>query len=427
MSIAHPAAEPAAQTQRLKVLLSSYFCEPGKGSEEGIGWNTVKEVSKHHDVWVIVRSDFRPSVERELARNPLPNVTWVWYDLPRVMHWWRKVPRLVIFHYYYLWQIGAYFRAKQLHEEVGFDVVHHITFGRYWNPSLMHRLGIPMLWGPVGGGESTPPDLYKTMSSEGKRYEYIRRIGRTIGHIDPLVRAVNRKATIGLATTEESEGRMRGLGGQDVRVITAMALPPADRERLMAIPFREEGPVRFLSVGELREWKGFHLGLLAFARVADQMPGSEFWVIGAGPQMSVLKELAAKHGVADRVKLLGLVPRDEVFRRLEESDVLVHPSMHDSGGWVCLEGMAAGRPVIVLDTAGPKLMITEETGFRASVASAEAAITEMADAMRTLASDRDLRRRMSEAGRERILAHYTWEGKGEEFADLYREMVGQGR
>ena len=413
----------ARQPRRLKVLLSSYFCEPGKGSEEGIGWNTVKEVSKAHDVWVIVRSDFRPSVERELARNPMPNVTWVWYDLPRVMHWWKKVPRIVILHYYYLWQIGAYRRAKQLHAEVGFDVVHHITFGRYWNPSLMYRLGIPMVWGPVGGGESTPPDFYHSLSAEGKRYEYVRRVGRAIGHVDPLVRGVNQQAAITLATTEESEERIRKLGAKDVRVITAMALPKADRDRLMEIPFRENGPMRFLSIGELREWKGFHLGLLGFARVADQIPGSEFVIIGAGPQKGVLEGLAAQHGVADRVKLIGKVPREEVFQWLEKSDVLVHPSLHDSGGWVCLEGMAAGRPVIVLNTAGPKLMINEETGFRADVTTEDGAIQEIGNAMRALAGDPALRRRMSDAGRQRILDHYTWEGKGETFGELYREIA----
>ena len=44
--------------------------------------------------------------------------------------------------------------------------------------------------------------------------------------------------------------------------------------------------------------------------------------------------------------------------------MLIHPSLHDSGGWVCLEAMAAGRPVICLDLGGPGLQVTEKTGIK---------------------------------------------------------------
>ena len=57
---------------------------------------------------------------------------------------------------YYLWQIGAYRIGKRLHQQVRFDLVHHVTFVNYWLPSFLALLPVPFVWGPVGGGESAP-------------------------------------------------------------------------------------------------------------------------------------------------------------------------------------------------------------------------------------------------------------------------------
>jgi hypothetical protein len=92
--------------KRLKVLISAYACEPGKGSEPGVGWNVVEQMARHHTVWVITRADRRQSIEAVTKDTPLPNVEWIYYDLP--LWEWRKFPKALRLHYY-LWQAGAYF------------------------------------------------------------------------------------------------------------------------------------------------------------------------------------------------------------------------------------------------------------------------------------------------------------------------------
>ena len=68
----------------------------------------------------------------------------------------------------------------------------------------------------------------------------------------------------------------------------------------------------------------------AFAKARP--PGAEYWVIGNGPELNRLQGLAEDLGVADRVVFLGQLSRDQVLDRLRECDVLVHPSLHESGG-----------------------------------------------------------------------------------------------
>jgi hypothetical protein len=73
----------------MKILLSAYACEAGRGSEPGVGWNTALEIAKYHEVWVLTRpDDGRPAIEAELAQNPNPNLHFVYFTLPFVGEIW---------------------------------------------------------------------------------------------------------------------------------------------------------------------------------------------------------------------------------------------------------------------------------------------------------------------------------------------------
>jgi len=331
--------------RRLRVLVSAYACEPGKGSEPGVGWNWVKQIARFAEVWVITRANNRGAIEKALKEEPLPNVHWVYFDLPRWARFWKKGQRGIHL-YYYLWQIGIYPVARRLHREVRFDLVHHVTFVNYWMPSLLVWLSVPFIWGPVGGGESAPQAFYKTFSWRGKIYERLRDLARGLGEHDPFTRITAKKAALALATTPETAARLKRLGAPRVEILSQVALSDEEITLLGNLPPRAGNPFRLLSLGRLLHWKGFHLGLQAFARFVRDVPESEYWLIGDGPERRNLEQLAQRLGVAERVRFWGALPREEALSKLAEVDVLVHPSLHDSGGWASVEAMAAGRPVI---------------------------------------------------------------------------------
>ena len=189
--------------KRLKVLVSAYACEPEKGSEPGVGWNCARQIARFHEVWLITRASNRSVIEAGLAAAPLPGAHFVYFDLPRWMRFWKRGRRGVLL-YYYLWQIGAYFVVKKLHRNIGFDLAHHVTFVKYWAPSFLALLGVPFIWGPVGGGESTPRGFQRSFSPRGKVHELMRDLARRLGELDPFVRWTARRATIALATTPET-------------------------------------------------------------------------------------------------------------------------------------------------------------------------------------------------------------------------------
>jgi glycosyltransferase involved in cell wall biosynthesis len=403
---------------RLRVLLSAYACEPHRGSEAGIGWNWVRQAARFHEVWVMTRSNNREAIEAAASSLPPGAVHWIYYDLPRSLRFWKRGARGMRV-YYYLWQIGIWRLARRLRATTHFDLVHHVTIGNYWTPSFLALLPTPFIWGPVGGGESAPRPFYATFGVRGRIFEHTRDILRRVGELDPFLRTTSRRARVGIATTPETAATLARLGARRVRVLSHVGLPRDEITELTAIPFRREAPVRFVSIGRLLHWKGYHLGIRAFARLAREDPTTEYWIIGDGPDRRRLEAVARSCGVSDRVQFLGVLPRERVMRALEQCDVLVHPSLHDSGGYVCVEAMAAGRPVIALGLGGPALLVSPETGFLIPARDPEQVQTDLADALAHIARDPLLRRRLSEAARQAVCTRFDWDRKGDVLSDLY--------
>jgi len=411
--------------ERLHILLSAYACEPDRGSEPGVGWNWVRHLARDHDVWVITRSNNRGVIEAALAQKPLPNAHFIYFDLPRWARFWKR-RSFGLRPYYYLWQAGAYFAARRIHRRVGFDLVHHVTFVKYWMPSFVAALPVPFVWGPVGGGESAPEPFRRRFSSRGKVYDLARRVARAIGSADPFVILTARRAALALATTEQTASRMRALGCRDVLVFSEAGLSEEDLALLTRIPVRSEPEFRIVSVGNLLHLKGFDLSLQAFARFVERGGGGQYWLIGDGPERQRLEAFVRRLGISQRVKFWGRMSRTEVLEKLTQCDVLVHPSLHDSGGWVCLEAMAAARPVVCLDLGGPGLQVTEETGIKVPAHMPEQVIHDLALAFETLAGNPELRARLGLGGRARVAREFRWEDKPARLLRLCRLETRQG-
>ena len=408
----------------MKLLISAYACEPGLGSEPGVGWNCVRQAARFHEVWVLTRKNNREPIENALKTVPLENVHFAYFDLPRWARFWKRGTRGLHL-YYYLWQIGAYLVARKLHRCVSFDLTHHVTFVNYWLPSLLPLLPVPFLWGPVGGGESAPDAFEEFWSPRHRLYEALRDAARSSSCVDPFVVLSAHRAALALATTEDTRRKLRSLGCNRVLVVPAVALTKTDISRLAALPAAPKGVFRLLSIGQLLHLKGFALGIRAFREFQQSFPASEYWIVGDGPERRSLAQLAGRLGLLSRVKFLGPLPRTEVLDKLAQCHVLAHPSLHDSGGWVCLEAIAAGRPVVCLDLGGPALQVVPRTGIKVAAIEPRQTVRDLSSAFARLASNPSLCSRLGKAGQQRVKQHFCWETKGEFYREI-SEAILQG-
>lgn len=405
----------------LNVLLSAYSCNPKKGSEPGTGWHVVRELAKYHQIWVLTRKVESVDIEAELIENPVSELHFIYFDLPS---WVCKLLRGKVHLYYYLWQIGAYFAVQKTFKEIVFDLVHHITFGNHWMPSFLVFMPVPFIWGPVEG-EHAPKSFWQSFSSYGKFYEFLREAALWIGKHDPFVRQTAKRSVLALAPTLETRKRLQQLGAKNVQTFSQTGLKTSEIEYLGQLAIQKTQCIRFLSIGRFFHFRGFHLGLQAFAEA--NIAGAEYWIIGDGPEGRRLEDLAKNLGIAEKVRFWGRLPRSQVLEKLAECHLLVHPSLHNSEGWVCLEAMAAGRPVICLDLGGVTTQVTAETGWIVPAEEPTQTVKDLAQGMVKLAQNSELRWQMGEAGRKRVKTEFCWDVKGQRLNAIYQDVMAKNR
>jgi glycosyltransferase involved in cell wall biosynthesis len=403
----------------LKVLISAYACAPNRGSEPSIGWHVATQVARWHETWVLTSSENEDAIRRATLDRPMTEtMNFVFLEpfgwrlsLPTRR---RPIPLTANIHYY-AWQVIAYAKARSLHEQLAFDIAHHVTFGRYYSPSLLSLLPASFIWGPVGGGESAPLSFWGGLGLRGVAYETLRTLVRSIGEWDPFVRTTARRSAIATATTPETAARLRKLGARNVRLMPSSGLSEGDFSPRRSSTNRE--PPFFLSVGRLVPWKGFHLALRAFSLA--RLPGVRLRIVGTGADRPRLERLVRRLGIEDSVEFTGQLARSEVRSLLEGCLALVHPSLHDSGCTACLEAMAAGKPVISLAVGGPATQVTEDTGFSIPAINPDQSVRGIADALTRMASDETLRATLGENARRRVRSMFTWTERGRLLSRLY--------
>ncbi len=374
----------------MKILLSAYACEPHKGSEPAVGWNWARTlVRQGHDVHVITRGNNQPSVQAAIDREQL-SLAVAYYDLPGWCRRWKRLPG-GLYVYYLLWQIGAYRLARRLQAGHGFDRVHHVTFASFRLPSLMGFLDIPFTFGPVGGGEATPPRLRAGLPFKSRLIERVRDLVNRLAAFDPTMNATWSHATTIACTTPETLARIPKRFRQKCVVQPTIGVAPVEDvdpnvERRAA---HMRPKASFLFVGRLLYWKGLHLALRALAEVRRQVPEVRLRVIGEGKDQQWLARVADEAGVADCVDWIPWMAREAVLGEYRNNTAFIFPSLHDSGGLVVLEALADGLPVVCLKLGGPGTLVNDSCGIviEASRRSEDEVVASLAGAMIRLAKE----------------------------------------
>jgi len=248
-------------------------------------------------------------------------------------------------------------------------------------------------------------------------------------------------------TSPPQRSRMERLIGRKVAAVVAtcsdevfelvrMGLP---RSSITVVPcgvdcerFTPYGPVapresrhRVLTVGRLVPRKGFDGAVAAIATVPD----AELLIAGGPPAGELdtdgearrLRELAATLGVADRVRLLGRVPKEQMPALMRSADVVACVPWYEPFGIVALEAMACGVPVVAAAVGGlVDTVVHGVTGEHVPPRQPEA----LAGTLRALLADPVRRQTYGVAGRDRATSRYTWDRVAMDTQRVYQQVSG---
>ena len=181
---------------------------------------------------------------------------------------------------------------------------------------------------------------------------------------------------------------------------------------------------RLVSVGRLVPRKGFAVVIEALAG----LPDTELVVVGGDephdgapvPEQRRLQRLADEHGVGERVRFAGQVPRADMPALLRSADAVVCAPWYEPFGLVPLEAMACGVPVV--GTAVGGLLDSVVDGGTGLLVPPQDPVA-LRGALATVLADADLRAAFGRAGRRRVLERFTWPQVAAATAAVYAEVL----
>jgi glycosyltransferase involved in cell wall biosynthesis len=311
---------------------------------------------------------------------------------------------------------------RELIPRLGANLVHEPTPVSPKAPSAIYDLGVPVVIGPMNGGMTYPPGFPGYESGLERRFVHAARAVAWLGHM--LLPGKRRAAALLVANQRTREALPSGTcphvfelpeNGVDFSLFEAHVRRVAT-----------SGPLRVVFLGRLVDWKGVDLLLQACARARECVP-LELLVIGDGVERARLEALTRELSLDDIVRFAGFVPQHACPELLQQSDVLVLPSVYECGGAVVLEAMAMGLPVIATRWGGPAEYLDESSGILLEPLAPAPFVAALSDALVRLARAPALRLELGERGRTRVQKHFDWERKIDRMLEIYRHALGEQR
>jgi len=181
---------------------------------------------------------------------------------------------------------------------------------------------------------------------------------------------------------------------------------------------RKDGKFVIGVVARLDPFKDIFNLIEAFKKVSANFSNAELWIVGDGPLKDSLKLKVKDLRLENSVKFLGW--RSDIASINSQMDIFTLPSLTEGISIALLEAMACRLPVVATNVGGnPEVVVDGETGILVSPKEPE----KMAEAIVRILSDKDMAKRMGEAGRKRVEEKFSLEKMVKEYEELY-ESIG---
>lgn len=235
------------------------------------------------------------------------------------------------------------------------------------------------------------------------------RRGKPVREIDQAFQG----AAVSIAVSRSLAKRIASFGYREPVVIPNVV---DERRFAMGAPCAEK--FVFFTLCGLSDQKGIDHLLQAIARWNPAADCFEFRIGGDGPLRRAYETLATRLGIADRVRWLGPVSRDQAPQLFRDCHVYVMPSRHETFGVVYAEAISSGKPVIATRCGGPEDIVSDTNGRLVDVGDIDGLAAQMA----AMASD--WKHYVAQDIRDDFLERFSRQAVVGQLVTLYQSVLG---
>ncbi len=407
---------------KLKILTTAYAVHPTKGSEDGMGWNYVKQIARYNNVYCVTRENNQTAIEEFMRMNPDPiheRMNFIYFDLPYWQRFWKPKGKGALV-YFWMWQRSIPKLIRRLN--LSFDITHNLNFHNDWTPSYLWKLGKPFVWGPIGHHPMVPVQYLKTDSI----------IGRVTNRLTWWVKTLFWKHSRALKNTVDAADfiyAMNSSVGQHIALKSKdhIVQPSVASQDYGWNPVTDEGFFTILSAGRLVSLKGFDLTLRSFTQFVQRLSPVErarctLKIVGKGPEKHKLERIIRENSMQDFVEIVPWMPRASLLNEMKKASVFLYPS-HEGAGMVVPEALSFGLPVVCLDNYGPGEMVDSDCAIAISHQGYDATVSALSTALYEIFNDPVRHQEMRRHARKKFETVFDWNTRGDWLSRVYRQMT----
>lgn len=408
----------------LNVLINAYACSPTWGSEPGMAWNWVVNLSRYCEIYVITEGEWREDIERVVATLPQRDNIHFYYNevsvKVRKMCWnqgdWR------FYYYYKQWQKKTLAIAEDICRTHKIDILHQLNMIGFREPGYLWKIkDIPFVWGPIGGMELMPLPFLK----EAPKTQYIKAWVKNVindwqrKHQPRVLRAIH-KADALIAATKGCADVIRDYHHRDIVLINETGC--GENNSLKNSHDFNKPELELLWVGKFDFRKQLELAIATMEELKDLSVKMHIVGTGSDAESSRYRNMASRSGVDSKIIWHGLLPNQKVQEMMQKADLLFFTSIMEGTPHVVLEAVKNNLPVLCIKTCGQGEVIDASIGYTIPLTNPKDSVRDFTVQIRKLYNNRNLLKQMSDACYQKQI-ELSWDSKALEVVDIYKRIL----
>jgi len=387
-----------------------------------MGWNWVMHLARHCRLTVITEQGFEEPIQEALRGVELrlqPEFRYIPIGVRARERFWRQGDWR-FYRDYRDWQLRALAVCEELTRSTRFALVHQLNMIGYREPGYLWKLGLPFIWGPVGGHAQMPWRFMSILGFRNALYYSARNIANAVQmRYSRRVRCAAAAAHTVISATAADQRAIERIHG--IRSILINETGTTAGSNAVARTYSGARPLRLVWCGQILGRKALPLALRALALV--EAP-THLDIVGTGPDEGRSRALAEALGVEARVSWYGHTPHSRALEIMSAADCLVFTSLQEGTPHVVHEALGLGLPVLCHDACGHGASVDETCGIKVPVRSPATSIAGLANAISALVRNPQRVEHLARGALERA-QQLAWQKKAQEMLALYYGAVGR--